>query len=68
MNNFTAMAFRLHALRQQFDDLHIALAQFPHGELLQSCIGAHNRAFIGSSTEELAQGSAVLVSFRSVHQ
>jgi hypothetical protein len=30
MNNFTAMTFRFHTLRQQFDDLQIALAQFPH--------------------------------------
>jgi hypothetical protein len=68
MNNFTAMTFRLHALCRQFDDLHIALAQFPHSELLQWCMGAHNRAFTGTSTEESAQGSALLVSFYEIHR
>jgi hypothetical protein len=31
-------------------------------------MGAHNRAFIGSSTKELAQGSAHAVSFCSAHR
>ena len=44
INNFAAITFRVHALRQQFSDLQITLAQFPHTGLLhvyrrtQSCV------------------------------
>jgi hypothetical protein len=40
MNNFAAMTFRLHALRQQFDNFEFPFAQFSHTGLLQ-CVWAH---------------------------